>query len=395
LTVLDGFGEAEPVADVEEAPVKRYKLMTAVVVALAAGLVPGIAIAASGPPAALGVPAIQPVPAGCPDLVPIRQAADHWIAGHSASSGNSTWFNALFIKGDIEAYRMTGDAKYLTYATGWANHNNWKLPTNAPNYDGPEASQEYIDLYELNPAHPARDIADAQAYLTRQTKRVQGGKVNDLSYVDAVRLGAMSAFARLGVPAKNQAELDAMAKMFAWTEAHIYDKKNALWWRDSRWVGTTQHWSRGNGWIVIALTDTVAALPAGDANRAHYISLLQAMFAKLKATQQAGGYWTADVDHPSAYPAPESSGTSFFTYGMARGIQLGYVDKATYLPVVQKAWGWLRNTALRSNGVVGYVQGPSSHPSQHQPISPTATTNYGVGAFLMAGVEAAKFTPGC
>jgi len=257
--------------------------------------------AVATPDAVLAQPAAAP---GCPEVAPLRQAADHWIAGHG-SFGDSTWFNALFIKGDIEAFRLTADKKYLTYATGWANKNKWKLPTNAPNYDGPEASQEYIDLWELDPAHPAKDIADAQAYLTRQTKRVQGGKVNDLSYVDAVRLGALSAFARLGVPQHNQAELDAMAKMFAFTEGHIYDKKNSLWWRDSRWVGTTQHWSRGNGWIVIALTDTIAALPAGDPNRAHYISLLNAMFAKLKATQQAGGFWTADVDHPNAFPAPE------------------------------------------------------------------------------------------
>jgi rhamnogalacturonyl hydrolase YesR len=368
--------------------VKRYTLVTAVAAVLAAGLVPGIALAGSG---AAPSDKAAAAPPGCPDVASIRLAADHWISGHG-SFGDSTWFNSLFIKGDLETYRLTGDSRYLTYATGWANRNNWKLPTNAPNYDGPEASQEYIDLWELDPQHPASDIADTQAYLTRQTKRVQGGKVNDLNYVDAVRLGAMSAFARLSTLNHSQAQLDAMAKMFAYTESHIYDKKASLWWRDSRWVGTTQHWSRGNGWIVIALTDTVAALPAGDANRAHYVGLLQAMFAKLKSNQQAGGYWTADVDHPSAFPAPESSGTSFFTYGMARAIQLGYLDSATYLPVVRKAWNWLRTTALRSNGVVGYVQGPSSHPSQHQPISPTATTNYGVGAFLMAGVETVKLT---
>jgi unsaturated rhamnogalacturonyl hydrolase len=376
--------------------VYRRRLVTAVVAVLTAGLVPAVAIAVSDANASTvdNLPGAVPAATACPDVASIRLAADHWISGHKSPADN-TWFNALFIKGDIETYRLTHDAKYLTYATAWANHNNWKLPTNAPNYDGPEASQEYIDLYELDPAHPAKDIADAQAYLTRQTKRVQGGKVNDLSYVDAVRLGAMSAFARLGVPAGNQAELAAMAKMFAWTESHIYDKKASLWWRDSRWVGTTQHWSRGNGWIVIALTDTIAALPAGDANRAHYVSLLQAMFAALKASQQPGGYWTADVDHPKAFPAPESSGTSFFTYGMARAIQLGYLDSATYLPVVQKAWTWLRTKALRGNGVVGYVQGPSSHPSQHQPISATATTNYGVGAFLMAGVETVKLLPAC
>jgi rhamnogalacturonyl hydrolase YesR len=340
----------------------------------------------------LAIPAASA--SACPDVTSIRLAADHWISGH-ASPADSTWFNALFIKGDIETYKLTGDSKYLTFATAWAKHNNWKLPTNAPNLDGPEASQEYIDLYELDPKHPASDIADAQAYVTRETNKVQGGKVSDMSYVDAVRLGALSAFARLGVPANNQAELTAMAKLFAYTESHIYDKKASLWWRDSRWVGTTQHWSRGNGWIVIALTDTVAALPAGDATRAHYVSLLQSMAAALKTNQQSGGYWTADVDHPAAFPAPESSGTSLFTYGIARGIQLGYLDSATYLPVVQKAWTWLRTKALHSNGVVGYVQGPASHPSQYQPISSTATSNYGTGAFLMAGVEAVKATHSC
>jgi len=375
--------------------VNRNRIAALVAGVLAAGLVPGIAVmAADASASSFPTATVHPVPSTCPDLAPIRLAADHWIAGHG-SFGDSTWFNSLFIKGDIEAYRMTGSAKYLTYATGWANHNKWLLPRNAPNYDGPEASQEYTDLYELDPAHPAKDIADSVAYLKRQTARVQGGKVNDLSYVDAVRLGAMSDFARLGVPMKQPTWIAAMAKMFAWTEGHIYDKKASLWWRDSRWAGTTTHWSRGNGWIVIALTDTIAALPAGDPNRAHYISLLNAMFAKLKATQQAGGYWTADVDHPASFPAPESSGTSFFTYGLAKGIQAGYVDKASYLPVVQKAWNWLKTKALHSNGVVGYVQGPSSHPSQHQPISPTATSNYGVGAFLMAGVEASKFTAGC
>jgi rhamnogalacturonyl hydrolase YesR len=373
--------------------------MTAVAAVVAAGLLPGIAVVASGAAdaAIIGTPTITPVPPGCPDLAPVRKAADRWIAGHG-SFGDSTWFNALFIKGDIEAYRMTGDAKYLKYATGWANKNGWKLPAHAPNYDGPEASQEYIDLWELDPAHPARDISATLAYLKRQTARVQGGKVNDLNYVDAVRLGGLSAFARLGVPMHQPAWINAAAKMFAYTESHIYDKKNSLWWRDSRWVGTTQHWSRGNGWIVIALTDTVAALPAGDARRDHYISLLLAMFAKLKQFQQPGGYWTADVDHPKAFPAPESSGTSFFTYGIARALQLGYIpaaDRAGYLKVVKNSWGWLSKTALHSNGLVGYVQGPSSHPSQHQPISPNATTNYGTGAFLMAGYEVAKLNPAC
>jgi len=363
--------------------VNRYRLLAAAI-AVAAGLIPATATANTG---------TAGIPAACADLAPIQLAADHWIAGNP-TFGDSTWFNALFIKGDLEVFRMTGNAKYLTYATGWANHNKWLLPAHAPNDDGPEASQEYIDLFQLDPKHPARDITDALRYVNTTTAAIESGKPSNMTYVDSVELGALSAFAHFGVANKSAADLDAMGKLFAFPLGHIYDTKNSLWWRDSRWVGTTTHWSRGNGWIVLSLTNTIAALPATDPHRAQYISLLQTMFAKLKATQQPGGFWTADVDHPAEFPAPESSGTSFFTYAMAKGIQAGYLDATTYTPVVHKAWQWLKTTALHSDGVVGFVQGPSSQPSQHQPISPTATSNYGVGAFLMAGVEASKFD-GC
>jgi unsaturated rhamnogalacturonyl hydrolase len=68
------------------------------------------------------------------------------------------------------------------------------------------------------------------------------------------------------------------------------------------------------------------------------------------------------------------------------------LDIVAYLPAVQNAWTWLRDKALCSDGTVGYVQGPSSHPSQYPPISPTATSNYGTGTFVMAGVESVKLT---
>jgi hypothetical protein len=239
----------------------------AAVVAVAAGLIPTSAAAGTGAPG---------VTAACPDLAPIELAADHWIAG-SPGFGDPTWFNALFVKGDIEVFRMTGNTRYLTYATGWADHNKWLLPTNAPNDDGPEASQEYIDLFELDPTRPAGGIADAQKYVHTETAAIESGKQSNMTYVDAVELGALSAFAHFGVLDKNASDLDAK----------------------------------------------------------------------------------------------------------------------TYTPIVRKAWTWLRTKAPHSDGVVGFVRGPSSQPSQHQPISSTATTNYGVGAFLMAGVEAAEFDSGC
>src|SRR6266480_276335 len=147
----------EPRRQLRRHTVKRYRLATVFAGFAALGLIPGIALAASNAtassqPTVQAVPVVQAVPSSCPDLVPIRQAADHWISGHK-SPADSTWFNSLFIKGDVEAFKMTGDAKYWNYATAWGNHNKWLLPKKAPNYDGPEASQEYLDIWELDPAH--------------------------------------------------------------------------------------------------------------------------------------------------------------------------------------------------------------------------------------------------
>src|SRR6266516_2296158 len=94
----------------EETPVNRYRIGAVVAAVVAAGVLPGIAIVASNASAAtVAAPAVQPVPSTCSDLKPIRLAADHWMSGHSSSTPN-TWFTALFIKGDIETFRMTGDS---------------------------------------------------------------------------------------------------------------------------------------------------------------------------------------------------------------------------------------------------------------------------------------------
>jgi hypothetical protein len=68
---------------------------------------------------------------------------------------------------------------------------------------------------------------------------------------------------------------------------------------------------------------------------------------------------------------------------------------ATLLPVVQGPGPGCARRRCHQGAAHEYVQGPSSHPSQHQASSANATTNHGVGAFLMAGVETVKLPPAC
>jgi len=93
--------------------------------------------------------------------------------------------------------------------------------------------------------------------------------------------------------------------------------------------------------------------------------------------------------NPNQFPNKETSGTGFNTYGIAWGINSGLLERATYLPVVQKAWAGLV-TVVDANGVVGWVQGVGAGPAG---ASAGSTAPFGVGAWLLAASEMAKLAP--
>ena len=91
-----------------------------------------------------------------------------------------------------------------------------------------------------------------------------------------------------------------------------------------------------------------------------------------------------------AYPIKETSGTSFFVFGMAWGINNGFLDRAKYEPVVLKAWNVL-TTCVTEDGLLGYVQPVGAAPGDS---FPDKTEVYGVGAFLAASTEVYKLVGG-
>jgi rhamnogalacturonyl hydrolase YesR len=108
------------------------------------------------------------------------------------------------------------------------------------------------------------------------------------------------------------------------------------------------------------------------------------MAGKLKATQKPDGYWAPSLLAPEGSP-PESSGTGFFTYGLAWGVKTGLLPRAEYAPAVRKGWSALVR-AIQPDGRLGWVQQVSDRPEQ---VLATDTQYYGVGAFLLAATAVA------
>lgn len=170
----------------------------------------------------------------------------------------------------------------------------------------------------------------------------------------------------------------------------LYDRDEHLFYRDSRFIGrpgpsgNKVFWSRGNGWSYAGMAKVLQTIPADDPNRPAYEALFRQMSERLRGLQGAEGYWPVSL--LDAGGPPETSGTAFFVYGLAWGVNVGLLDKADYGPSVAKGWAAL-DRALQPDGHLGWVQQVGYAPDQ---VHASDTQLYGVGAFLMAASEVSR-----
>jgi unsaturated rhamnogalacturonyl hydrolase len=134
-------------------------------------------------------------------------------------------------------------------------------------------------------------------------------------------------------------------------------------------------------------------IPKDAPHRKQYEDDFKAMAAALAPIQRKDGFWNASLHDPTNYGGKETSGTSLFVYGMAWGINNGYLDAKKYQPIITKGWNGMVKEAVHENGFLGYMQGTGKEPKDGQPVTYTSVPNfedYGLGCFLLAGSEVYK-----
>jgi rhamnogalacturonyl hydrolase YesR len=281
---------------------------------------------------------------------------------------------------------VSGNDEYLRYAKLWAEANDWKLAPRLRHADDHLCGSTYLDIYEIEKEDYMISPTRQQFDSILATNTMSGRE--DWKWADALFM-APPTWAKLGRITGDRRYYNFLHTQFFDAVIPIYDKEEFLFYRDLRFTnersanGKKVFWSRGNGWVVGALPRILDNLESNDPYREKYERLLIEMCSSLIELQGKDGLWRASLLDPVEFPMQESSGTAFFCYGMAWGINNGILEKDKYLPAVLDAWKGLCNV-VNDNGRLCYVQPGGAAPVE---FSERYTHAYAVGGFLLAGEQ--------
>lgn len=343
------------------------------------------------------------------EVVATIQKVNNYWQKENPEHKNSFWHRAAYHVGNMAAYEITKDETYKQFSEAWAEKNEWKgaKETDKSKWkysygetdeyvlfgDFQTCFQVYIDLYNLNPDE--KKIARTKEVMEYQMSTPQ----NDYWWWADGLFMAMPVMTKMYKLTSNELYLNKQHEYFAFAKDLMYDEEAGLFYRDAKYIypehktqnGIKDFWARGNGWSFAALAKVLADLPQDSQYRDEYVQIFKKMAEALKSSQTEEGYWSRSMLDEAEAPGRETSGTAFFTYGFLWGFNNGLLDEATYMPTAQKAWKYLTEIAVQENGRLGYVQPIGERATQHKNVGPETTADFGVGAFLLAASEMAKY----
>jgi rhamnogalacturonyl hydrolase YesR len=315
----------------------------------------------------------------------VQKVAD-WQLEKARGNFNQDWTFAALYTGFMAVPEAADGKKYRDAMLEMSKGFQWQPGPRLEHADDHAIGQTYLDLYFLHadPAMiaPTRERMDAVMQLKDDQEKPLWW------WCDALFM-APPVLAKLARATGDRKYLDFMDHEWWITSGLLYSPDDHLFYRDKSFFGTHEangskvFWARGNGWVFAGLARVLAEMPADYPSRAKYVAQFREMADKIASLQGPDGLWKAGLLDQADYKLPENSGSAFFAYGFAYGINSGILDRKKYKPVVEKAWQGLLSHVYE-DGRLGCIQPVGAAPGA---FTATSSYVYGVGAYLLAGSE--------
>ena len=348
----------------------------------------------------------------------IRKVNTYWQTNNPAEV-RSFWDNAAYHTGNMETYKLFSEEggkrkeegeRMLDYSIRWAEHNQWKGATEpdpanwkykqygeGQNYvlfgDWQICFQTYIDLYFLS--KDEKKVARAKEVMGYEAD----SRVHDYWWwADALYM-VMPVMTKMYKLTGERKYLDKLYENILYSDSIMLDYETGLYFRDGKYIypkhktaaGKKDFWARGDGWVLAGLAKVLQDMPEAYVRQPFFVEKFTRMAHTVKALQQPQGHWTRSMMDPQQAPGYETSGTAFFCYGLLWGVNNGKLSKKEFGPTIEKAWNYLTSVALQKNGKIGYVQPIGERAIPGQTVDANSEANFGVGAFLLAACEYARY----
>ncbi|MDQ8187713.1 glycoside hydrolase family 88 protein [Pelagicoccus sp. SDUM812002] len=333
----------------------------------------------------------------------VRRVAD-WILDNPSGRDTRHWVIAPLYDGLLRAADATGDERYLATVLELGEQSVWLPGPRRYHADDHAVGHAWLDIYFMDTDRKER----LSPFVERFEEVFSEPRLEELDYRNKQKYPEVSVsdrwtwcdalymapptLARLHAATGDERYLEFLEREFRFTYDELYDEEEKLFFRDTRFLdrrtenGKKIFWSRGNGWVYGGLALTLEQLPESYAFRPFLEKVFLEMTDGVLRAQQDDGLWYPSLRDPEQISVGETSGSGFFAFGLAWGINNGYLDRDTYLPRLEEAWEGLL-TRIEESGRVGYVQRIGSAPDT---LTAKETEDYGVGAVLLAGAEYMK-----
>lgn len=332
----------------------------------------------------------------------VRKVAD-WELKRAEPYMSQHWTWAVLGVGFIAASQELNDPRYRDAMERLGEKYRWEMAAEDrvgrgwPDNNDQAIAQTYLDLYFVQPAPEKIDATrkGLDSLIGVPQPPPPSDQFQQLWWwCDSLFMGP-PLWARMSAATHDPKYLDYANQRWWEVTNAMFDPHYHLFFRDKIYIGVTDpsgkpiFWSRGNGWVMGGLARTLEYMPKDYPDRGRYETQYRELSAALASLQDPqNGLWHSDMLDPADYPQPEISGSSLITFGLAWGVNHGILDRATYTPVIAKAWRGMLDE-IYADGRLGNVQQTDESPEHYLPQS---SYNFGVGGFLLAGSEVAKLS---
>jgi len=184
---------------------------------------------------------------------------------------------------------------------------------------------------------------------------------------------------------------------------HAWDESKEAFWADKETGLASQYWSRGMGWLAMAMVDVLDYLPESETDlRKTMLDMVNEFAADIIRYQDPEtGTWWQITDKPGELANyRESTGTAMFTYFLAKALNNGYLPAEYKEPALKAYQGLIKEfVTVHADGkismtnqclVAGLGFGRDGSYDYYMTERIVSNDPKGNGPFIMAGIEIYK-----